>query len=735
MTMSGPNLTPGEVSIASQELEENIEDLRRRVDRGIRARTFWDHLLVWDIFRTHREKVLPYPDVYKPVADAYRDLRELNEVVPVARLGNPIPENEIPDLQERVNRMANASERLRELTKRLTSTADSSASPAAASTKRASHEDHPTAFISWAHGDEVWQETILKLAVRLRAMGIAADVDLFHLHDPAINWATYGVTKVNESDFVLIAVNGSYKERWEGTGDPRKGAGAAREANALKAMFDDDRDEFQRKVKIVVLPGAFESDIPTELASAGQRFTLSDVTQQALEDLLRTLTDQPAFPPPPVGQVPILPAQLIAPSEDADEPVGTDQLRRRLEELESTISRLTDTSTEEQERLATEHRTVEAAIQALPERSSQSGVSADSASRPAIFGSTSALLRHLQRDGAQTERQLEGALGDVDQIGPGDISEWADWAAANGTIERTPGSKALPRWNITDNGQRVLGPPSPLPKSVSTALDPVLLQGRIYPYMYMSAMDSTEKAFCVRSVAALRVPEDNEPLLATEDEHRFLELIRASALETWIVTATSTGRPASSGPAWRSVYPTTSTVVTLRRPPVALAFGGWTAEGRAGYNVRPYGSTGARGMAWINVDVVVRPEGEPTPNRWPFGPEDLFSVICAELSSLLDGGLARSALAGISRPSLLAIATVVVATGARLGDFVLMMRPSWHQAEGALEAPGGEWPLRDHADVADPARREATVRRWIKTLLRDSGISGHEGDIDRFAVH
>jgi hypothetical protein len=268
--------------------------------------------------------------------------------------------------------------------------------------------------------------------------------------------------------------------------------------------------------------------------------------------------------------------------------------------------------------------------------------------------------------------------------------------------------------------------------NLSPALDPLLLQGRIYPYMYMSAMDSTEKAFCVRSVAAVRLPQDLEPFLATDDEHLLIDRIAASKLDAWITKATSRdGRPSAS-PSWHSVHPTTSTVVTLQRPSVALLFGGWTIEARAGYNLRPYGSTGARRMAWINLDVVVRPEGEPIANRWPLSLEDLYSVICVELSSLLDDGLAGSSVAGISNPSLLAVATVFVTTGARLGDFVLMMRPSWHQAEGALEAPGGEWPLPDYADADDPVRRADTVRTWIKTLVRDSGISGHEADVEQF---
>jgi hypothetical protein len=75
--------------------------------------------------------------------------------------------------------------------------------------------------------------------------------------------------------------------------------------------------------------------------------------------------------------------------------------------------------------------------------------------RPEIYASTHLLLRHLQRDGAQTPRQLEQALGDVDQIGPEQIEDWIRWATDSGTIEPTGGE----RYNIAVRGQGIIGPP------------------------------------------------------------------------------------------------------------------------------------------------------------------------------------------------------------------------------------------------------------------------------------
>ena len=78
-----------------------------------------------------------------------------------------------------------------------------------------------------------------------------------------------------------------------------------------------------------------------------------------------------------------------------------------------------------------------------------------SENEPEIYVSTDALLRHLQGAGAQTPRQLEEALGDVDQIGPDQIEEWIRWAIDGEIIEPTGGG----RYNITGHGQGIIGPP------------------------------------------------------------------------------------------------------------------------------------------------------------------------------------------------------------------------------------------------------------------------------------
>jgi hypothetical protein len=140
---------------------------------------------------------------------------------------------------------------------------------------------------------------------------VDADLDLWHgtTHE---NWSTFGVTGVRDSDFVLIIVSDAYRERWEETGDSEVGAGAAREANAIKSLFDLDRAAFRRKVKVVLLPGARVDDIPLELLSSTERFRVETFDLAGLTPLLRSLHGRPDLVKPPLGPMPPLPPAFVA---------------------------------------------------------------------------------------------------------------------------------------------------------------------------------------------------------------------------------------------------------------------------------------------------------------------------------------------------------------------------------------------------------------------------------------
>lgn len=178
-------------------------------------------------------------------------------------------------------------------------------------------DGHPTALISWAHTDPGWtpeqvqtrQNNVLRLAHALHGSGIAVELDLFHLSD-AIDWTRWGPQQVNLNDFVLIIASPRWRTAWEGTGDPTTGAGAAAEADALQSMYVTDRSEFERKVRLVLLPDAQDSDIPTRLHGIN-RFYFTPGDSGDLEAIVRGLTSQPQFALPPLGPLPVLPPTVL----------------------------------------------------------------------------------------------------------------------------------------------------------------------------------------------------------------------------------------------------------------------------------------------------------------------------------------------------------------------------------------------------------------------------------------
>ena len=96
-----------------------------------------------------------------------------------------------------------------------------------------------------------------------------------------------------------------------------------------------DQSAFYRKVKVVLLPGATIDDIPSELRAAVQRFPVDPITDAALEDIVRTLTGQPAYPRPPLGEVPALAPRVVRPVAGAKPEASLGVAARLLiEELE-----------------------------------------------------------------------------------------------------------------------------------------------------------------------------------------------------------------------------------------------------------------------------------------------------------------------------------------------------------------------------------------------------------------
>ncbi|MCT1618035.1 hypothetical protein [Janibacter hoylei] len=214
----------------------------------------------------------------------------------------------------------------------------------------------PTAFVSWAHSHATWtrertrdwESQVAAFPALLRRLGIRAEVDLFHLDEP-IDWTRYGPQQVQSAKYTLIVMSNAWAERWSGTNSPREGAGAAAEADTLKGLFAQDQEAWQRRVVIVMFPDVDSSVVPPDLQRVS-RVSVDPSDPDSFEPLIRMLTEQPRYPKPPVGEVPVFDS---AAGYEASSSLAT--LRSRLDEIakrkKQIAKRTTQAANDEREKL------------------------------------------------------------------------------------------------------------------------------------------------------------------------------------------------------------------------------------------------------------------------------------------------------------------------------------------------------------------------------------------------
>ena len=176
-------------------------------------------------------------------------------------------------------------------------------------------------LVSWAHTAEGWDETetkaweaeVMAFTLGLRDSGIDADIDLFHSHDKLADWTRFGQDAVEQSDYVLVAMSKPWADRWSGKNKPTVGAGVAVEADTLKGIFTKNQLDLQNKLKIVVLASKDADDIPLDM-NRFQRFGIDAYKRDTYTDLLRTITEQPLYPKPKLGKVPVLAPAALGPT-------------------------------------------------------------------------------------------------------------------------------------------------------------------------------------------------------------------------------------------------------------------------------------------------------------------------------------------------------------------------------------------------------------------------------------
>jgi hypothetical protein len=214
----------------------------------------------------------------------------------------------------------------------------------------------PTVFVSWAHSDEGWSSEqaaawgaeVQMFCILLRSLGIDAEADVFHFHEAGIDWNHFGPREIADRDFTIVVLSPAWKQRWEGRNSPDTGAGAVAEANELHGLFNSDQGEFREKVVLVRLPMVAGEDVVPNTLSGVQRVSISEISPDGLDDLVRLLTRQPKHPLPPLGEIPILPpdpppSTSIQPPGRSAGPVGAleiSEIDREIGALREALARI-----------------------------------------------------------------------------------------------------------------------------------------------------------------------------------------------------------------------------------------------------------------------------------------------------------------------------------------------------------------------------------------------------------
>jgi hypothetical protein len=169
------------------------------------------------------------------------------------------------------------------------------------------------AFITWAHDhrgftEDAWKRHVGAFAAALARLGVDVEIDLKRQGAP---WSSYGTRRIEIASHVLLVASSAYKESWQETGDPTKRAGSAREAYALKGLFELDREALRNRLTVVLLPGVERTDIPIDLLSYVEHHPVPSFDPAGLEPLLRALTRQNRWRFPPTGELPDLPPEVL----------------------------------------------------------------------------------------------------------------------------------------------------------------------------------------------------------------------------------------------------------------------------------------------------------------------------------------------------------------------------------------------------------------------------------------
>ena len=172
-------------------------------------------------------------------------------------------------------------------------------------------------FISYSHDSPEHQERVLQFANSLRAAGVDAELDRYHVR-PKHGWPRWSAEQVrpDKSKFVIAVCTQIYRDRVEDKVEADEGRGVFWEWGIISQYLYDNKGTAR------FIPVLLEDEPEVSLPDALKGHTFYwikafDLRDKGWEALLRELHSRPAVEKPPVGSAPDFLTPMIAASKES----------------------------------------------------------------------------------------------------------------------------------------------------------------------------------------------------------------------------------------------------------------------------------------------------------------------------------------------------------------------------------------------------------------------------------
>lgn len=152
-------------------------------------------------------------------------------------------------------------------------------------------------FVSYSHDSQDHKDRVRNLAGELISNGVPTELDQYNPF-PEEGWPAWMTRRIGEARFVIVVCTETYYRRAMGQVVDGVGRGAVWETQIITQALYDAQGRNEKFIPIV-----FEEESRQYVPTFLRAFTTPNVSNRdGFVELLRLLTDQPAYPRPPLGQ-------------------------------------------------------------------------------------------------------------------------------------------------------------------------------------------------------------------------------------------------------------------------------------------------------------------------------------------------------------------------------------------------------------------------------------------------